>query len=162
MPKIAKFLLNRKESRIPFTQEGYDKMVGERAALEKERPDAVEHLRKAREMGDLSENGYYKASRQRLTFIDARLRRLANILKRAKIVHTANTGFIDIGSTVTLQVKGTEITYSIVGGYESNPIEHSISHISPLGKSLMGKRAGDTVEVKAPAGVMTYTVVSVS
>ena len=113
-------------------------------------------------MGDLSENGYYKASRQRLTFIDARLRRLANILKRAKIVHTANTGFIDIGSTVTLQVKGTEITYSIVGGYESNPIEHSISHISPLGKSLMGKRAGDTVEVKAPAGVMTYTVVSVS
>ena len=161
MPAIAKFLLNRKESRIPFTQDGYDKMVSERSALEQERPEAVDHLRKAREMGDLSENGYYKAARQRLTFIDSRLRRLGNILKRAKIVHSANTGFVDIGSTVTMKLNDSEMTYTIVGGFESDPVQKSISHISPLGKALMGKRAGDVVQVQVPAGTMIYTVVSV-
>ena len=137
-------------------------MIAEKKSLEDERPQAVDHLKKAREMGDLSENGYYRAARQRLTYIDGRIRKLQNIIKRAKIIQTANTGFVDIGSTVTVEVKDMEITYTIVGGYESNPIEKTISHISPLGKALMGKRAGDAVSVQAPAGVMTYTVVSVS
>ncbi len=57
MVQIAKFLLNRKEPRIPFTQAGYDKIIAEKTALEAERPDAVDHLKNSREIGDLSENG---------------------------------------------------------------------------------------------------------
>ncbi len=162
MPKIAPFLLNRKPTKIPITQAGFDKLVSEKAQLESERPDAVENLRKAREMGDLSENGYYKASRQRLSFIDGRLRRLTNILKRAKIVVTANTGFVDIGSHVTIRANGREVEYTVVGGYESDPTQHTISHQSPLGRALMGKKAGDKAIVNAPAGQMTYEILAVT
>jgi len=162
MPKIAPFLLNRKPTKIPITQAGYDKLVSEKTQLESERPDAVENLRKAREMGDLSENGYYKASRQRLSFIDGRLRRLTNILKRAKIVVTANTGFVDIGSRVSIRTNGREVEYTVVGGYESDPSQHTVSHQSPLGRALMGKKAGETVIVSAPAGQITYEILTVA
>lgn len=162
MPKIAPFLLRRKPANIPITQAGYDKLVAERARLAAERPDAVENLRRAREMGDLSENGYYKASRQRLSFIDARLRRLTDIIKRANVVVTANTGFVDIGSRVTIRRSGSEVTYTIVGGYESDPAQHLISHQSPLGKALMGKKAGDRVIVAAPAGQIVCELIAVA
>ncbi len=160
--KIPKYLLNRKEPKIPFTREGYDKIVTEKAALESGRPDAVEHLRKAREMGDLSENGYYRAARQRLSSIDSRLRHLTRLIRNAKIVQSANTGIADIGSTVSVSINGSESTYTIVGGYESDPTLHTVSHRSPLGQALMGKKKGDSVTVRAPAGEMTYTVVAVS
>ncbi|HLD24972.1 MAG TPA: transcription elongation factor GreA [Patescibacteria group bacterium] len=161
MPPIAKFLLSRKEPRILFTNVGYEKILKEKADLEAERPEAVDHLKKAREMGDLSENGYYKASRQRLSFIDARLRRVNRLIKLAKIVATANTGFVDIGSTVTLRTGDKEITYTIVGGYESDPSQHTISYQSPLGRALMGKRKGDTVEVHAPLRTIPYVIISI-
>lgn len=160
--QIPKYLLNKKAPRIPFTQAGYDKIVNEKSKLDAERPDAVEHLKKAREMGDLSENGYYKATRQRLSFIDARLRRLTNIIKRATIITPVHTGMIDIGSTVTLKTEDREMTYTIVGGYESDPTKHSISHQSPLGRALIGKKVGDTVIVHAPVRTITYTILSLS
>ncbi len=162
MPKIAPFLLNRKLPGIPFTEAGYAKLLEEKNKLEAQRPDAVENLRRAREMGDLSENGYYKASRQRLSFIDARLRRLAGLIKRAVIVASSGADAVEIGRTVTLRTGSREVTYTIVGGYESDPSRQTISHISPLGKSLIGKKTGDSVEVRAPAGIMTYTIVAIA
>ncbi len=152
----------KKEPRIPFTQDGYDKILVEKAKLIAERPDAVEHLRLARNMGDLSENGYYKASRQRLSFIDARIRRVERLIKLAKIVESANLGFVDIGSHVKITDGTREFEYNIVGGYESDPTQKTISHISPIGKALLGKKAQDTVEVVAPSGTKQYTIVSVS
>jgi len=162
MAPIPKYLLNRREAPIAFSQAGYDKLVAEKGALETERPDAVKHLKLAREMGDLSENGYYKAARQRLSFIDFRLRRLTNILRRAKIVQSANAGFVDVGSTVTLTIEGHQVTYIIVSGYESDPKNRAISYISPLGKALMGKKPGDTVSVHAPAGEKVYTIAQIT
>jgi len=67
-----------------------------------ERPDAVEHLRKAREMGDLSENGYYKAARARLSFLDAQLRRLERLVKLGIIVESTGLGKVDIGCKVKI------------------------------------------------------------
>ena len=74
-----------RESPIPFTSEGYQKVVDEKNKLTDERPDAVDNLRKAREMGDLSENGYYKAARARLSTLDARLRSLTRLIRLAEI-----------------------------------------------------------------------------
>ncbi|MCL4200036.1 transcription elongation factor GreA [Patescibacteria group bacterium] len=162
MVKIAKFLLNRKEPRIPFTQAGYDKIVAEKAELEAKRPEAVDHLKKAREMGDLSENGYYKASRQQLNFIDGRLRRVTRLIKLAKIVTSVNDGTVQIGSTVKLKDAAREYEYIIVGGYESNPGQKSISHISPLGRAILGKRINDVVEFQAPSGTKTFTIIEIS
>ncbi|MBI5613714.1 transcription elongation factor GreA [Candidatus Gottesmanbacteria bacterium] len=152
----------KKQSRIPFTKAGFEKIVQERDFLLTQRPEAVEHLRKSREMGDLSENGYYKASRAKLSFIDARLRSFEGIIKRAKIVVSTHTGLIDIGDKVILKTDNKTVEYTIVGGYESDPTKNLISHVSPLGKALMGKRVGDTVSVAAPAGTKAYVILKIS
>ena len=157
-----KKIFRKKEARIPFTKEGYEQILAERVKLLGERPDAVEHLRKSREMGDLSENGYYKASRQRLTFLDGRIRRVERLVKLAVIVASTHTGIVDIGSTVTITDTNNTYTYTIVGGYESDPTKKTISHISPLGKALMGKKKSDVAIMQAPAGVKTYTILEIS
>jgi transcription elongation factor GreA len=157
MTKIVKYYL-RKEPRIPFTKAGFEKILAEKAELLAERPDAVDNLRKAREMGDLSENGYYKAARARLSFLDARLRRAERLVKLGVIVTTVNTGRVEIGTKVTITDGVKDFDYTIVGGYESNPIQKTISHISPLGKAIFGKEIGDTVCVSAPKGIIKYTI----
>ena len=148
--------------RILFTQTGYDDVLAEKKKLLEERPDAVENLRKAREMGDLSENGYYKASRARLSSIDARLRKLEKMVRLGKIITNTNTnGVIGFGSSVTVSDAKGARTFTIVGGYESDPSKHTVSHFSPLGKALMGKKAGDTVSMQAPRGEISMHIDSV-
>lgn len=148
--------------RIPFTADGYQKILEEKKQLLAERPDAVDNLRKAREMGDLSENGYYKAARAKLSSVDARLRQLERLIRFGKIMPVAHTGFVDIGSNVVMNDGEKDSTYTIVGGYESDPMQHTISYCSPLGKALMGKRESDKVEVHAPVGSRWYTIKSIS
>ncbi len=150
-----------KPKSIPFTHDGYQALLDEKARLLTERPDAVENLRKAREMGDLSENGYYKASRARLSTLDARLRHLERLIRFGKIVESANTGFVDIGSTVTMTDGNKESIFTIVGGYESDPNKQTISYLSPIGKALMGKQEKESIAVTVPSGVVTYRIVSI-
>lgn len=152
----------RKVDPIPFTQDGYNKIKQEKATLLAERPEAVEHLKKAREMGDLSENGYYKSSRQKLNSIDARLRRVNFLLQYGVIVASANNGIVDIGSTVMLDDGEQTVEYKIVGGEESNPSLGKISHRSPLGKALLGKKVGEKVLFSAPMGTTTYLLKKIS
>lgn len=155
-------ILNKRPPKIPFTKTGYDKIVAEYESYKHDRPDAVTNLRLAREMGDLSENGYYKAARARLSSIDANLRRLERIIKNAKIVEHFNTGRVEIGSTVTLDDGSKTVIYQIVGGYESDPASGTISHVSPIGKALLGKENGATVSVVTPRGTTRYRVTSIS
>lgn len=152
----------RKEPRIPFTKDGYAKILEERAKLLSERPEAVEHLRKSREMGDLSENGYYKASRARLSFLDGQIRRIERLVRLGVVVESSKTGQVDIGSTVTITDGTKEYTYAIVGGYESDPSAHTISHFSPIGKALLHKRVQDTTEVFTPSGVKKYIILKIA
>lgn len=151
-----------KPGRIPFTRAGYQQLLDEKKKLLGERPEAVEHLRKSREMGDLSENGYYKASRAKLSSLDARLRHLERLIRFGKVVESARTGFVDIGSVVTIADGQKETTYTIVGGYESDPKKHTISYLSPIGKALMGKREKETVTVTIPSGSVHYAIVSIA
>lgn len=151
----------KKTPRIPFTQAGYDNMLAEKAKYMAERPDAVEHLRKAREMGDLSENGYYKASRQRLSFIDAQLRKLDRLVALGVVVASTQSDRVEIGSRVKLTDGKKDVEYTVVGGYESDPANRTISYRSPLGSALMGKKIHDVISVHAPAGVIQYTLVAI-
>jgi transcription elongation factor GreA len=157
-----KKLFIRKESPIPFTKDGYQKVLEEKTKLLSERPEAVEHLRKSREMGDLSENGYYKASRARLSFLDARIRRVERLVRLGRVVESAENGRVDIGSVVTISNGKNEFTYTIVGGYESDPANKTISHISPIGKALLGKKVEDSVDVIAPSGAVRYKIITVA
>ena len=147
---------------VPFTKEGYNKLKEEKDRLLNERPDAVMHLKKAREMGDLSENGYYKSSRQKLNQIDARLRYLTHMLRYGTIIETKQSGIVELGSTVVLFDGKQEVTYQIVGGEESNPSQGSVSYKSPLGSALIGKKVGEKVPFHAPMGTITYTLRKIS
>lgn len=143
---------------IPFTQEGYDKVKSEYQRLQTERPEAVDNLRKAREMGDLSENGYYKASRAILSQLDSRLRHCKKLIILGKVITATQHDTVQIGSQVTVYDGKKERVFSIVGGYESDPIAGKISHHSPIGKSLIGKRLGDSATITVPAGIVVYTI----
>lgn len=137
---------------ILFTKEGLDKLISEKEQLQKERPAAVEDLAKARAMGDLSENGYYKSARAKLSSVDSRIRHLTFLIQHANIKGPTASGIADIGMKVTLQQGDEEKTYALVGGYESNPSEGKLSIHSPIGKALVGKKVGETVTWRTPNG----------
>jgi len=144
--------------KIPFTQEGYNKLQEELSNLRNQRPEAVATLAKARAMGDLSENGMYKAARARLSSIDHRIDRLLLLMKQAVITEPVGRDVVEIGSRVVVSQKTKKQTITIVGGYESDPAEKRISHLSPLGSALMKQKKGTRVTVKAPAGEVEYLI----
>lgn len=147
--------------RIPVTKEGFKKLQEELLQLQKERPAAVKTLADARSMGDLSENGLYTAAKARLRSIDSQLFRLEIQIKLADIIE-GRRDLVTIGSSVKVKNEETEFIYHIVGDYEANPVERKISQHSPLGKVLIGRKIGDTVNFVAPKGVITYKIISIS
>ncbi|HEX8931871.1 MAG TPA: transcription elongation factor GreA [Patescibacteria group bacterium] len=151
------------DKKVYLTQKGLDDLKKEHEELVKtRRPEVVERLAAAREMGDLSENAEYSAARDELAFIDGRIEELEMVLKQVVVIE-GNHGnkIINLGSQVTVKVAGKKEVFNLVGEWEANPMEKKISHESPLGKALMGKVVGDEVEVEAPAGKMIYTIVAI-
>lgn len=150
-------MLKRKLTRIPITQTGFEALVAEQIALKEKRKVAVINLKTARDMGDLSENGLYKGARFALNGIDGRLRQLDMQIKLAEI-QSAEKGEIGLDSKVELFDGKKKFEYQIVGTYEADPLQHKISLSSPLGKSLMGKKVGQTVQIQTPTKTTEYTI----
>ncbi len=144
-----------------FTKEGYETAKAKYSVLLDERKVAVADLSKARDMGDLSENGWYKAAKFKLGFIDRQLRELKHQIKYGKVSGEKIAGVVGVGSRVVLVSRGNEETYSIVGEYEGNPGEKKLSSVSPLGRSLIGKKVGDTIGISAPGGTSSYTILKI-
>jgi transcription elongation factor GreA len=153
--------------KIYLTKDGLAELNQEHEDLIKvKRPHVLERLTDARNQGDLSENAEYVAAREELSFIDGRIDELEEILKQVVLISqengkAASKSTIALGSEVTLKVAGKKEVYRVVGEWEADPIEKKISHESPLGKALIGKKVGEKVEVDAPAGKILYTIVSV-
>jgi transcription elongation factor GreA len=150
--------------KIYLTKEGLEELKKEYDELVKvKRPNVLEHVSQARNMGDLAENAEYVASREELTFVDGRIDELEVILKQAVVIRDTKTTnhAIKLGSTVTLHVNGKKEVFTVVGEWEADPESKKISHESPLGKVLIGKKVGEKVQVEAPAGKITYAVVSI-
>lgn len=146
-----------------ITQEGLDQLKGELVDLQNtRRPQLVERLSLARSMGDLSENSDYQSAREDLTFVDGRISELEELIKSAQVVKPSQNAQIEIGHSVTVKVNSHEAVFHIVGEWEADPKQQKISHSSPLGQALVGKKIGDKVEVAAPAGKLVYTIVSIS
>ncbi|OGG30039.1 transcription elongation factor GreA [Candidatus Gottesmanbacteria bacterium RIFCSPLOWO2_01_FULL_49_10] len=148
--------------KMVLTKEGLEQLKAEYDELvNKKRPEAVARLSDARGLGDLSENSEYAAAKQDLAFIDGRIAELEEILHTAKIVTNHGKTHVDIGCKVTLHINGKRDIYTVVGEWEANPKEKKISHESPLGKALMGKKSGESVEVEAPAGKILYKILHI-
>lgn len=151
--------------KIYLTKKGFDDLQKEYDdMLNKKRPEVVERLSAAREMGDLSENAEYTAAREELAFIDGRIEELEELLKQAELIADENhkTQAVDLGSQVVIKIGDRKETFTVVGEWEADPTEKKISHESPLGKALLGKTVGAEIEVEAPAGKMLYKIVSIS
>ncbi len=125
------------------------------------RPGVVRRLADARDLGDLSENSEYAAAKQDLAFIDGRIAELEEILHSAKVITSHGKKEVDVGCKVTLHANGKREVFTVVGEWEADPMQKKISHESPLGKALLGKKPGDTVEVEAPAGKVLYKILHI-
>ena len=145
-----------------LTPDGLKELKAEYDVLVKtKRPVAVARLSDARSLGDLSENSEYAAAKQDLAFIDGRVAELEEILHTAKVVTNHGKSHVDVGCKVTLHVNGKKDIFTVVGEWEADPMEKKISHESPLGKALMGKKSGESVEVEAPAGKILYKILHI-
>lgn len=126
------------------------------------RPKLVERLSYARSQGDLAENNDYASAKEELEFMDGRISELEEVLKNAKVVTYSGKGNgVAIGTTVTVKYNGNKNVFEIVGEWEADPANKKISHESPLGKALCGKKVGEKVRVEAPAGKVTYEILEI-
>jgi transcription elongation factor GreA len=126
------------------------------------RPQVVGRIRAAKELGDLKENADYTAAREEQSFLEGRIQALEARLRGAVIAEVPVVGSgADIGSTVTVEVDGSEVTYTLVGSAESDPGAGRLSAVSPVGRGLVGAKAGDEVMIQTPRGSVTYRVIAV-
>lgn len=152
------------KKKILLTKQGLQDLREEYEEIKnKKRPYAVKRLATAKSLGDLSENSEYSAAIEELTFIDGRIDELEDILRYVEVVSAPKKAMstVQIGSQVTVRENGNRGMFHIVGEWEANPREKKISHTSPLGIALLGKKKGETVEVHAPMGKVSYKIVEV-
>lgn len=158
---------DEQENIILMTEEGKKALEEElRRLLERERKEVLEHIRESRKIGEFTEDTDYNDAKKEQAFIQGRIEELQQLLKMVRVVpkNKVPTNKVGFGSIVELTnlVTGRRVTYRIVGPFEANPLEGKISYQSPLGESLMNKKIGDTVEVRAPAGITRYYIESIS
>jgi transcription elongation factor GreA len=150
---------------VEVTPEAHAAMLAELDVLTRvRRPEVVARIKSARELGDLRENAEYHAAREEQSFLEGRVQLLEQRLRRAVIVETAGgatTGRATLGSRMTVETGGDELTYTLVGSTEANPAAGRISTSSPVGSALLGSVAGSEVTVRTPRGDVRYRVVSV-
>src|SRR3989338_5735534 len=109
-------------------------------------------------MGDLSENAAYRVARSKLSSVDRRLRFLTKILDNAYIMKVDFKGVVDVGCLVTVETKTGNQTYQIVNSHESDIANGKISYYSPVGRTLVGKKVNDEVEISTPNGKTVYKI----
>ena len=152
--------MNTINDKIQFTAQGLLEIKAELESLKSTKlPAAIERVARARDFGDLSENAEYHAGKEELSFIEGRVEELEGIVLRAQVVKDKKKkDAVEIGCKVTVKVAGKEHTYEIVGEWEADPLKKKISHTSPLGQALVGKKKGEEVEFEAPAGKVVYQI----
>ncbi len=139
-------------------------MVDEHADLLKNKKQkAIDRLQTARAMGDLSENSEYTAAKEELAFIEGRIMELAELLNNVEIIEESlsDNSLVDVGKKVVIKSEHGTHEYIIVGEFEADPMNKKLSHTSPIGKALVGKKKGQKVKVNIPAGEIEYTIVEI-
>ena len=154
-------------AKVPLTVAGAEALRAELQNLKAvERPDVVRAISEARAQGDLSENAEYDAAKERQGFVEGRIIELEGKLSSAQIIDPKtleDDGRVVFGVTVDLEEveSGEKVTYTIVGEDEADLKLAKISFSSPMARAMIGKSAGDTVEVRAPGGNTEYEIVDV-
>ncbi len=155
------------EKKIVLTYEGLKKLEDELQDLKiVRRKEVAGKIKEARGQGDLSENAEYDAAKEEQAEIEARIITIEKMLRNAELIDddALDKGVISVGSKIVVYDMSydEELTYTIVGSAEADPLGGRISNESPLGSALIGKAVGDIVDVDAPDGTFSYRVDSIS
>jgi transcription elongation factor GreA len=127
------------------------------------RPEVANRIHDAKEHGDLSENAEYEDAKNEQAFVEGKIQTLEALIKNATIIdENHSTEHVQIGSTVSVESTDGSETFTIVGSAEAKPGEGRISNESPVGRALLGKRKGDKILVRVPAGDFSYKIVSIT
>jgi transcription elongation factor GreA len=142
------------------TADGLEKLAAELEQLRTvSRPEVIARVAAARALGDLRENADYEYARKEQSFLEGRIQTIERMLRSAVVIEApAETDRAHLGSTVVVEHDGDEATYLLVGPTEADPAAGRISNVSPVGRALMGARAGDEVTVQLPARRVSYRV----
>ena len=159
-------LLSLSEKEIVLTYEGMKERSEELQNLKiVKRKEVAEKIKEAREQGDLSENAEYDSAKEEQAEIEARIVVLEKMLKNAKIIDEdeIEAGKVGVGSRVVLYdfEYDEEQTYLVIGSAEADPVNGKISNESPLGSVLIGRSAGEVVNIEAPDGVLKFKIVEI-
>ena len=151
---------------VILTPEGYERLKQEIEELSTtKRREVAERIRIAREFGDIAENAEYDDAKNEQMLLEHRIATLEERMRDARVISKKDIAkdVVSIGSKVRLRdVDAKEtIEYHIVGSAEANPAEHKLSNESPVGKAIIGKKKGETVEVAAPRGKMRFKILEI-
>ena len=153
--------------KFQITKQGYDKLKSELNRLKNfERPQIINAIAAARELGDLKENAEYHSAKDKQGFIEAQINDYEDRMSRAEVVDISKLSGnkVRFGATVELEDidSGKKVSYKIVSDFEANIDEGLISNISPVARFLIGKEVGDEVEVTAPGGIINYEILEIN
>ncbi len=144
-----------------LTKERHEELVAELDDLKtKGRQSVSERLRHAKDLGDLSENAEYQAAREEQSLLEQKIVQLESLLKYSSIIEHQPKGgtAVRLGSKVKVKKNGSSVEYTLVGSNEADPFQNLISNESPLGRELLGKNVGDTIQVQTPKGTAEYII----
>jgi transcription elongation factor GreA len=125
------------------------------------RPGVIERVKAARELGDLRENSEYESARKEQSFVEGRIQTLEALLRTAVVVEGSEDGAAAVGSAVVVEIDGETSTWWLVGSTEADPASGRISYVSPVGRALLGRRAGDEVIAQLPRGQLQIRLIEV-
>lgn len=147
-----------------ITKEGLQELEKELQNLIAKRGSIAERIKTARDFGDLAENSEYATARQEQEEAESRISEIENILKNAQIIKKpSGESKVQLGSCVKLKAQsGQSKEFQVVGTVEADPMNGKISDESPIGRALLGKKVGESVEIKTPAETVTYKVADIS
>jgi transcription elongation factor GreA len=151
---------------VILTKEGYQSLRNEIEHLKTERRrEVAERIKVAREFGDIAENAEYDSAKNDQAMLEARIAKLEERLAAARVIEKREISkdVVSIGSTVRLRDVDAKQTleYRIVGSAEANPAELKLSNESPVGKAIIGRKKGETVEVTTPRGSLKYKILEI-
>lgn len=154
------------EKEILLTAEGLKKLEDELDYMKNvKRREVADRIKTAIGFGDISENSEYDDAKNEQAFLEGRIAALEKDLRHVRLIDTNEIAIDQVGVGTTVRLKdldyGDEIEYTLVGSPEANPMQGRISNESPVGKALMGRQTGATVEVEVPAGTLRYEVLDI-
>ncbi|MBT4277549.1 transcription elongation factor GreA [Candidatus Falkowbacteria bacterium] len=146
-----------------LTPEGLEKLKNELKNIKTvKRPELIQRIKNAKELGDLSENADYQSAKEDQGFMEGRVLELENLIKNATIItKKKNNKIVSVGSQVKIKTGNQEIEYMVTGSNEADPLAGKISNESPLGQAMMDRKKNEEFTITTPNGEIKYKILEI-